>query len=306
MSRARRLLLALCVDLVIAAGELAGGLIAHSTGLLATAGHDLADAGALGLALVAVYLVRRPATPSRSFGYHRVTILTALVNAVAIVVVTVLVVIVAVHRIEHPSEVKGGLVMIFAGIALIGNALAALLLRDGSRDLNMRAATLHLAGDTLAALGVLGAGAVIFTTGRFLVLDPVISLVISAVIAVEAVVLVRQSVEVLLESTPSDIDLSVLRTSIGTVAGVTDVHDLHCWSLSSEMRAISAHVVVAGHPSLEGAQLIGDAVKEHVRTHFYVAHSTIELECERCAEPDGEVCAIDEPLPLGIEKSGRH
>jgi cobalt-zinc-cadmium efflux system protein len=293
MTRSRRLLLALACDLAVAASEAVGGLVAHSAGLLATAGHDLADAAALGLALIATRLVTRPATPSRSFGYHRVTILTGLANAVAIVVVTVLVVILAVHRILHPVAVRGGLVVIFAAVALIGNGAAAAFVHDRSRDLNMRAAALHLLGDALAALGVLTAGAVILATGRYYVLDPAISLVVAVFVVIEAFALVRQSVDVLLESTPADVDLVALGAVMAAVPGVAEVHDLHCWSLSSEVRALSAHVVLESHPSLEGAQVIGERVKARVREGFGIDHATLELECERCAEPEVEVCAID-------------
>jgi cobalt-zinc-cadmium efflux system protein len=297
VSRSRRLVWALVCDLTIAVTEVVGGFLAHSAGLLATAGHDLADAGALGLALVATRLVTRPATPARSFGFHRVTILTALANAVAIVVASVLVGVLAVHRILHPAHVRGGIVVAFAGVALLGNGLAAFIVHDRTRDLNMRTATLHLAGDALAALGVMGAGAVILATGHFDVLDPAISLAIAALVIVEAVVLVRQSVDVLLESTPRDVPLEDLARSMQEVEGVTDVHDLHCWSLSNDVRALSAHVVLAGHPTLEEAQVIGDVLKGRLRDHHEIAHATIELECERCAEPSEEVCAIDSSLP---------
>lgn len=292
-NRSRRLVWALAVDLAIAAAEVVGAFLAHSTGLLATAGHDLADAGALALALIATRLVTRPATPARSFGFHRVTILSALANAVAIVVVSVLVAVLAIHRIMHPVPVQGGLVVVFAAVALLGNGLAALVVHDRSRDLNMRTAALHLAGDALAALGVLTAGAIILATGRLYVLDPAVSLAIAAFVVVEAVVLVRRSVDVLLESTPRDVPLVELAASIGTVEGVTDVHDLHCWSLSSDLRALSAHVVLSGHPTLEQAQVVGDAVKDRLRLRHDIAHATIELECERCSEPPEDVCAID-------------
>lgn len=294
MTRQGRLLAALGCDLAVAASEGVGGFVAHSAGLLATAGHDLADAAALALALVATRLVRRPATPSRTFGYHRVTILTALANAAGIVVVTVLVVILAVHRIAHPPPVKGGLVVIFAAVALAGNGLAAAVVHDRSRDLNMRSAALHLLGDALAALGVLVAGAVILSTGHFYVLDPAISLVVAAFVLVEAAALVRQSVDVLLESVPADVDLGRLGAMMEAVPGVTEVHDLHCWSLSSEVRACSGHVVLEGHPSLEGAQAVGERVKEGIRAGFGIDHATLELECERCVEPDEEVCVMEE------------
>jgi cobalt-zinc-cadmium efflux system protein len=296
MTRSRRLVWALVCDLSIAVAEVFGGVFAKSAGLLATAGHDLADAGALALALIAVHLATRPATPQRSFGLHRVTILTALVNAVAIVVVSVLVSILAVHRIAHPTHVRGGLVIVFAAVALVGNGLAAGLLHERSRDLNMRAAALHLAGDALAGLAVLVAGAVILTTGRYDVIDPIVSLGVAVIVVIEAVVLVRQSVDVLLESTPPDVPLASLSQSMGEVPGVLDVHDLHCWSLSSDVRALSAHLVLSGHPSLEEANAVGDVVKALLLERHDIVHATLELECEPCAAPTDEACAIDRPI----------
>lgn len=293
MSRSRRLVWALACDLTIAVAEVVGGFLGRSAGLFAAAGHDLADAGALGLALVATRLVTRPATPSRSFGFHRVTILTALANAVALIAASVLIGVLAVHRIVHPAHVRGGVVIAFAAAALVGNGVAAFLAYERSRDLNMRSVMVHLAGDALAALGVLVAGAVILATGRYDVLDPAVSLAIAVVVVIEAVVLVRQSVDVLLESTPRDVDLEDLSMSMGQVDGVTDVHDLHCWSLSNDVRALSAHVVLAGHPTLEQAQAIGDVLKDRLKAQHEIAHATIELECERCAEPSAEVCAIE-------------
>jgi len=293
MSRSRRIVLALVVDLSLVVGEALGGVFAHSAGLLATAGHDLADAAALGVALVAIRLTLRPATSSKSFGYHRATILAALANATALLVVTVGVALLAIYRIHRPTHVSGGLVVIVASAGLVGNGAAFALLRDGSHDLNLRAAALHFAGDALAALGVIVSGAVIFATGSYFVLDPLVSLFIAVLIGAEAWRLVRASVDVLLEATPSDLDIAALTAAIAATPGVTEVHDLHCWSLSGEVRALSAHVVLDGHPSLEDAQVVGDRVKTRVGEHFHVAHATLELECEPCAPDGADPCVID-------------
>jgi cobalt-zinc-cadmium efflux system protein len=293
MTRTRRLGLALVLDLILVAGEAIGGVFAHSTGLFATAGHDLADAAALGLALVATRLALRPATAAKSFGYHRATILAALANATAIVVVTLGVVALAAYRLAHPTHVHGGLVVIVAAGGMLGNAAAALLLRDGSRDLNFRAVALHFAGDAAAALGVIVAGAVILATGRFAAIDPIVALLVALLIGAEAWRLVRASLDVLLEATPSDLDVAAVASVISATPGVTEVHDLHCWSLSSDVRALSAHVVLDGHPSLEQAQVIGERVKASVGERFRVAHATLEMECEPCADDVADMCAVD-------------
>ena len=293
MTRSRRLVLALIVDLILVVAEAAGGVFAHSTGLVATAGHDLADAAALGLALVATRLALRPATASRSFGYHRATILAALANATAIVVVGLGVLTLGAYRLAHPAHVHGALVVIVAAAGLLGNAVAALLLREHTRDLNFKAVALHFTGDAAAALGVIVAGAVILATGRFEVIDPAVALLITLLIGAEAWRLVRASLDVLLESTPPDLDVAALASAISAIEGVTAVHDLHCWSLSSDVRALSAHLVLDGHPSLEEAHIVGERVKTSVHNRFHVAHATLEMECEPCAEDIVDTCAVD-------------
>lgn len=293
MTRPRRLVLALIIDLALVGAEAVGGVFAHSTGLLATAGHDLADAAALAIALIATRLTLRPATAARSFGYHRATILAALANATAIVVVGLGVVGLAAYRLAHPSHVHGGLVVVFAVAGLVGNVGVAALLREHTRDLNFKAVALHFTGDAAAALGVIVAGSVILATGRFVALDPAVAMLISLLIGAEAWKLVRASLDVLLESTPADLDIGALASAISATEGVTAVHDLHCWSLSSDVRALSAHVVLDGHPTLEEAQIVGERVKTSVGERFHLAHATLEMECEPCAEDVTEACSVD-------------
>ena len=273
--------------------EAVGGLFAHSTGLVAMAGHDLADAAALGLAIVATRLALRPATTTRSFGYHRATILAGLVNSIAIVVVGIAVTALAAYRIAAPAHVHGGLVVVFALAGLLGNGAAAVVLSERTRDLNVRAAALHFTGDAAGAGAVTVAGAVILATGRLEVLDPIAALVVSLFIGAKAWRLVHASLEVLLESSPPDLDVAALAAAIAATSGVTAVHDLHCWSLSSDYRALCAHVVLDGHPSLEEAQLVGERVKASVGERFKVAHTTLEMECEPCGPDLGEACATD-------------
>lgn len=293
MARSRRLALALVLDLVLVAVESVGAVFAHSAGLAATAGHDLADAAALGLALVATRLALRPATAAKSFGYHRATIVAALANATAVVVVSLGVVALGAYRLTEPIHVHGALVVIVAAGGLLGNAAVALGLRDGTDELSLRAVALHFAGDAAAALGVIVAGAVILATGHYEMLDPAVALGIALLIGAEGWRIVRASLDVLLESTPADLDIAALTSVISATPGVTEVHDLHCWSLSSDVRALSAHVVLDGHPTLEQAQVIGELVKVSVGERFRVAHATLEMECEPCADDVADACAVD-------------
>jgi len=297
MTRTRRLTVSLVLTLGLVVAQVAFGLVAHSTGLLADAGHNLTDIGALALSLVAVRMALRPASPARSFGNHRATIMAALANAVLIAAVTVLIVVDSVHRLAHPEPVRAGIVVVVASVALAVNGAAALVLRDRSNDLNMRGALLHMAGDAFASLAVVAGGAVLLVVPSATWLDPVSALVVAAVIAFQAVGVLRSSVAVLLESTPSDVDLEHLSATMGGVPGVGEVHDLHVWSLSTEMRVLSAHLVLTGHPTLEEAQTVGEQVKAAIAVPYGIAHSTLELECERCQDVDVDPCLMESAEP---------
>lgn len=246
--------------------------------MLADAAHNLTAAAAVIISLIAVRLTRRPPTPRRSYGYHRTTILAALANALGILLITVFIAYEAINRLRNPEPVHGGIVVAVALVAMLINLGAAAILYERQVDLNMRSAFLHMAGDAVASLGVAVAGLVILVTGRFEWLDPLVSLGIGALIGVEAWRLVRSSVDVLLESTPDDIDLDALTAAITNVDGVVDVHDLHVWSLSSGIRALSAHLLVTGTPLLDEAEAVGAQVKQRVADRFAIAHSTLELE----------------------------
>ena len=281
MTRTRRLTLSLALNVVLVAVQIIYGVAAHSTGLLADAGHNVTDVAALVLSLVAVRLAIRPRSAEHSFGNHRATILAALANAAAITAVTVVIVFESVRRLYHPEHVHAEVVVIVAAVALALNGLAAMVLRDGSGDLNMRSALLHMLGDALASLAVLISAAFLLAVPSAMWLDPASALVVAAIIVYEAGLVFRSSVSVLLESTPSDVDLSDLTAAMRGVEGVDEIHDLHVWSLSSEMRVLSAHLVLTGHPTLEEAQVIGDQVKRTIAGSFSILHSTLELECER-------------------------
>jgi cobalt-zinc-cadmium efflux system protein len=299
MDRTRRLAISLVLNLGLVVAQVAFGIVAHSTGLLADAGHNLTDVGALALSLAAVRLALRPASPARSFGNHRATILAALANAVLIAAVTVLIVASSVHRLLHPQHVEAGIVVLVAAVGLIVNGIAALLLTEEGHDLNMRAAVLHMVGDALASAAVLVAGLVLLAVPSASWLDPVSSLVVAAVIVTQAAGVFRSSIAVLLESTPSDVDLDTLTESMAGVTGVAGVHDLHVWSLSSDVRLLSAHLVLTGHPTLEEANVVGDRVKHAIGGPFGIAHSTLELECEPCADVDVDPCAMESaPTPV--------
>jgi cobalt-zinc-cadmium efflux system protein len=293
MTRTRRLTISLGLNVVLVGVQVVFGLTAHSMGLLADAGHNLTDVAALLLSLFAVRFALRPRSAARSFGNHRATILAALGNAAAIAAVTVVIVAESIRRLQDPQPVHAGTVVVIAALAMLANGLAVLVLRDGSHDLNMRSALLHMGGDALAAGAVLISGVVLLFVPAATWLDPVGALVVAAIIVYEAARVFRSSVSVLLESTPGDVDLGSLTASMIAVPGVAEVHDLHVWSLSSEVRALSAHVVLTGHPTLEEAQVVGERAKRAIAGPFSISHSTLELECERCDDDHADPCLMD-------------
>jgi len=302
MDRTRRLAISLALNLGLVFAQVGFGFLAHSTGLLADAGHNLTDVGALALSLVAVRLALRPASRARSFGNHRATTLAALANAVLIAVVTILIVVSAVHRLLHPVHVQAGIVVVVAAAGLLVNGIAALVLTEQGHDLNMRSAVLHMMGDALASAAVLLAGVVLLFTPSATWLDPISSMVVAAIIVIQATGIFRSSIAVLLESTPADVDLDRLTTAMVGVTGVCGVHDLHVWSLSSEVRLLSAHLELTGHPTLEEATVVRDRVKLTVAVPFGIAHSTLELECEPCVDVDVDPCAMESAPVSGTHR----
>jgi cobalt-zinc-cadmium efflux system protein len=286
---------ALAVNVGLVAGELVAGFAARSSALLADAGHNLTDVVAMAAALFALGWATRPRNDARSFGNHRATILVALFNAVALAIVTVTIVVLSIDRLVHPEAVNGPVLAIVAGVALVVNGAAALALRDGGTDLGLRTAMVHMFADALSSAFAVAAGLIVVVVGRSADLaDPAAALAVSLMIVWQAYRLVRSSVDVLLESTPADVDLPALRSAITAVADVAEVHDLHVWSLSSEVRALSAHLVLEGHPTLEEAQAIAERVRTAVAAPFGLAHTTLELECERCTDDLDDPCEMDE------------
>ena len=271
----RALGIALAITVAFLAVEVVGGLVARSLALLADAGHMATDAASLALALVATRLAGRDATAARTFGLLRAEILAALANGIVLGVVSVYVVIEAIERIGRPHDVRGGLMLAVAGVGLAANAAAALVLARGrERNLNLRSAFLHVAGDALGFVGTMVAAGAILAFGWSWA-DPAAAIAISALILVSAWRVVRESMDVLMEGTPAHVDVAELVAAIRAVPGVADVHDLHVWTLTSGYHALSAHVDVAqsadGHAVLE-------QLRELAAHRFRVLHTTFQLE----------------------------
>jgi cobalt-zinc-cadmium efflux system protein len=274
-----RLLVALAIAGTVLVGEVVGALLTGSLALLADAGHVLTDAVGVGLALLAVWFAARPATAKRSFGYYRMEILTAVVNAVILLGVALFVLVEAVQRLSNPPEVSAGPMLLVALLGLAANLAGLLVLRRGQGEsLLVRGAYLEVLGDLLGSTAVVVAALVIHFTGWQLA-DPVASALIGLMILPRTVALLRDAVNVLLEATPAGIDTDRIRAHMLRLPGVADVHDLHVWTITSGMPAMSAHIVVddTTAPAAQSGPVL-DALGGCLGDHFDVRHCTFQLE----------------------------
>ena len=270
----RALTLALILTVVVLLAEAVGGWISNSLALLADAGHVLTDAAALGLSLFVAWFSRQPVTAEKTYGYLRWEILAALINGATLLVISVWIVFEDIDRLRAPEPVGGSLMLLVASGGLAANIIAAVLLRPvHGHNLNVRGAYLHILGDLLASVGTIAAALVIRLTG-WLQADPIASIVTTAIIVRGAWTLVRESVDVLLESTPSHIPLPEVRRVLEEIPGVESVHDLHVWTVTSGVVALSAHALV---PDTEMQQ----EVLEHAcsaMSRMGIHHVTIQIE----------------------------
>jgi cobalt-zinc-cadmium efflux system protein len=285
----RRLLVALSITGLMTIVELAGGLLSNSLALIGDAGHMFTDTLALGLSLFALNLAKRPASQTKTYGYYRAEILAALVNGTILVLVSGYIFYEAYNRFVEPPEVRGGLMLIVAAIGLAANVVGISVLRSaGSRNLNVKSAFLHMWSDTLSSLGVIAAGAIILLTGRTIA-DPIISIIIGLLILRGAGGLVWESVNILLEAVPKNLDVSRINDAVRKIKGVRDIHDVHLWAITSGMYAMSCHLLIEDQMVSNCTQIV-EEVNKTLSQEFGISHSTVQLECEECE--NSPVCHI--------------
>ena len=290
----RPLALALAITVVFLVIEVAGGLLTNSLALLADAGHMATDAAALALALFAVWLARRPATPARSFGFHRAEVLAALANAAILIVICFFIFWEAARRIIEPPAVDTLPMLVIAILGLAANAGSAwILMRGGmhAHDLNVRGAFLHVIGDLLGSLGTIAAAVVILASGWYLA-DPILSIGIGLLILRSAWRLLWDSVDVLLEATPAHIDPAEVRRAMQQVRGVEGVHDLHIWTVTSGLVALSGHVEV--NEGRDWHEMLVE-LATLLRERFGIAHVTLQPEQHRRLPEPFRGCSLDSP-----------
>jgi cobalt-zinc-cadmium efflux system protein len=265
--------------------EAVSGWFAHSLALLSDAGHNLADAAALGLSWYALRVARKPSHHRMTFGYHRVGIFAALANAVSLLLIAILIGWEAIERIRQPEIAKGPVMIGVAAAGIAVNLLIGMWLHKGAKDdLNIRSAYLHMLGDAVSAFGVVIAG-ILVTTMRMPMADPVISLLIAGLILFSSYSVLLESATVLLEGTPSGMDMPAVIAAIKSVTGVLDVHDLHVWMVGPGVVACSCHILVAEQSIREGQQVLR-AVVHDIEHRFQITHTTVQIEVEGCEADD--------------------
>lgn len=284
-----RLLVSIAINVAILTAQLVGGILAGSIALMADALHNLTDVVSLCLSYGALRVSKRPASPRYTFAFQRAEVIAAVLNAASLIIVSLYVSIEAIKRLATPEPVAGGLVMIFAAFGMFANAGAAWLLRGHRSNLNVRSAVLHLVSDSVASVGVLLGGALIYWFGWYAV-DPIISLALAAWMVKESVGLLRTASRILMQGVPEEIELALLESAIMGQREVVGVHDLHVWAMTPSSIVLSAHIVLAC--GLSDSQRLAAVMqlKDMLHDEFGVEHATLESETsDRCA---GMSCAL--------------
>jgi cobalt-zinc-cadmium efflux system protein len=281
----QKLVVATVFTIVFVVVEIVAGCSAHSLALISDAFHNFTDAVALVIALVAVKLERRPATDEKSFGYQRAGILAAFINAGTLVALTAYIVIEAVARFQKPEPVASTPMLVVAIAALaLNTAITLALRREGAHDVNIRSAVVHMLGDAISSLGIIGAAILIRVTAspRW---DPAISIAIGALILWSSWGILGETVNLLLEGTPSGIDPTDVTRALGEVGGVQGVHHLHIWALGPSRPALSCHLMVGDVPVRSTAAML-DQVKTTLHSRYGIVHATVQFEFVECVDGD--------------------
>jgi len=270
--------------------EVIGGFLSNSLALLSDAGHMLTDVMSLGLSLFALKLAMRPPSSTRTYGLYRMEILAALVNGTALIFIAGYILYEAYHRFGSSEFVDSRTMLMVAAVGFVANGIAALaMMRSSKESLNIRGAYLHILGDTLSSVGVIIGGVIILLTGWYAV-DPIISVVICLVILRGAFVLVKDSVNILLEAVPKGVGLEEIEKAVRSIPGVNDLHHVHLWTITSGIHALSAHVLVDDVLMSRAGQILRD-INQLLMERFQIAHTTIQFECENCET--GFYCDLD-------------
>jgi len=282
-STKRNMLAVLSITAGIMIAEIIGGLLANSLALLSDAGHMLTDILALALSLVAMRFARKPPTPTKTFGFYRLEILAAFFNGMLLLIISLYIFYEAYHRLVDPREIKGLFMLLVAAIGLLANGVGIAILRKSAlRSLNVRSAFFHLVGDTISSAGVIVGGIVIIYTGWYMV-DPIIGILIGGLILWGAYSLVRESIGILIEATPKDINVEEMIDDLLRIEGVKEVHHLHLWTITSGIYAMSAHVLIDDLLISKSTQIL-EEIERLLQSRYSMEHITIQFESESCGD----------------------
>ncbi len=273
--------------------ETYSGIRSHSLALISDAGHNFADALALLLAYGAAKVAESPSSSLRTFGYHRATILAALINALSLVMIALVIFYEAYQRMGEARIVDGKIMIVVALAALLMNGVIAMRLRKDTHDLNVRSAFMHMLGDAISAIAVVIAGVIILLTDAYWV-DPLISIIVGVFILWSSWGVIREATNILMEYVPIGLDMKGLEKFIKDTQGVIAVHDLHVWTISSGRLACSCHVTVSNQTIRDGQQVIKEIIKG-LKMEYDIGHTTIQIEIEGC-DPDEIYCNISTPI----------
>ncbi|MBI4180460.1 MAG: cation transporter [Chloroflexi bacterium] len=287
---AGKLKFGIMLTVLILVAEVIGGLLSNSLALLSDAGHILVDIIALSLSWYGVKQAERPSSSRMTFGYHRVGVLIAIVNAVSILAIAAVIFSAAYRRLQQPPEVNSLLMLMVATIGLGVNLVVALRLRqERQASLNVRSAFWHIIGDALASVGVIIGGVIILLSGKFWI-DPIISMLIGLVIIVSAWSILKEGLSVLLEAPPPQVNVTEMVNTLKQISGVKDVHDVHVWSISPEVHAMSCHILIDDIPISQAAS-IRQQIENLLLQKFNIRHTALQMECQDCG-CEGTFCKL--------------
>lgn len=292
MTMTKKLVISLIVTFVVLIGEIVGGIVSNSLALLSDAGHVLTDVFSLGMSLLAILIMKKPADKRATYGYHRTGILAALINGVSLVFVALFIFWEAYQRIQSPPLIDTSVMLVVALAGLVGNIAIAFILGHKHDDLNIKSAWLHVLGDTLASIGVIAAALVIRFTG-WQMADPLVSGLVGLIIIVGGIGVTKEALRIFLELSPVRLDMEEISQKISLVPGVVDVHDVHLWSIGHNDPAFSAHVRLKEQTMAEV-----DAIREkieHELVHIGIRHSALQMEGTDCGA-NGLYCQPRTPI----------
>jgi cobalt-zinc-cadmium efflux system protein len=280
------LIIAIFLNLIITIVEIIGGILSNSLALLSDAIHNLGDTFAVMLAYIANRISRRDATEKKTFGYKRIEILAALLNAVVLIVITIFLFIEAYHRFFAPEPIKGKLMLYVAVIGLIANLAAVLILKkDSGSNINIRAAYLHLLGDTISSVAVI-VGAILISFFKIYWVDPLITIIIGLYILKEAYSIMKEALDILMQSTPTTLDISNIVETIEKAENIDNVHHVHSWKLDDKQIHFECHVDVNKDLYISETDILRLEIEQILRTKFGISHVTIQFEYNCCSEKD--------------------